>query len=150
MTSRALFAAAALIATVVVAITRRPPAPPHRPAALAAPVVSRSATAADAPVVGPGPSPLTAARRALHWQLAAEAGRTRNLPRRAFTYQLARELVLRPPGANGTPGHLAALREQTPIGSVRRVLATVRRGHRAEHITVLVVCRRRCLVAGIE
>lgn len=149
MTQR-IAAAAGLIAAATVAAAR-PGAPgPARPDAGGPAVVSAPATPLPAP--GRPPSPLPVARRALRWQLAAETGRRWALPAHTFTPKTARELTARPPARSPSRirAKLVALREQTPAGGARRVLATVRRDRQAAHINLLVVCRPRCLVASVE
>lgn len=97
-------------------------------------------------------SALAAVRRALRWLLAAEAGHPRRLPARTFTDHLASDLAVRPPRPvpRSTRTRLRRVQEQTGIGSVRRVLATVLRAGRIEHLALLVICRPDCRVTSIE
>lgn len=144
-------AAASIAAAAVVVVLDRSAAPRRTAPPLGAIVSAPVAPTAEERAVR-APTAVAVARRGIHWQLAAEAGRPLRVPGRTFTDRLAAELAGRPPRpAPSSPrAHLVRVSEQTPIGGLRRVLTTVRRGSRVEHITLLVLCRPDCRVASIE
>lgn len=144
--------AAALAATVVLVLAipvGRPETsgPPAAPAVVDQPATPTQPTPASSP-----PSMIGIARRAMRWQLDAEAGRDKSLPPRTFTTDLERQLTERPPRpAPGRPtAHVVRVRETQPVPGARRVLVTVERGTERSQVTVIVLCRRRCLVASVE
>lgn len=146
------FAVAALAVTTAVAVAAAPDAPP-RATAIAEPARVRSAVAPAVPEPRPHQrSALAVARRALRWQLAAEADISHPLPALTFTGELSSALAARPPRPAARPrrARLLRVREQAGFGAIRRVLATVRRTRRVEHLTLLVICRPECRVASIE
>lgn len=98
------------------------------------------------------PSVLRPATRAIRWQLAAETGTRQTPPARTFTTELDQQLTSRPPrpATAGTHGRLLGIRETQPVPGARRVLATIRRGKARSQVTLVLVCRRQCLVASIE
>ena len=98
------------------------------------------------------PSVLGPATRAIRWQLAAETGSRQTPPPHTFTAELEQQLTSRPPrpAPAGTRAHVLGVRETQPIPGARRVLVTVRRGHALSQVTLLLLCRRQCLVASIE
>lgn len=149
MTKPVLVAVAVIAAALAWALgsTAREPTDPVLPP----PVVDRPA--APQPITRvQRPSVSRSAERAMRWQLAAETGTRRTLPARTFTARLERELTSRPPRPQ--PGHararLGRVREIQPVPGARRVLVTVHRGASQSTVTLLLVCRRRCLVASIE
>lgn len=152
MTRAVPVAAAALLAAAVTFLALSHSAAPGPTAPPGNATVSPPAAPAIRERVPPAQSALAATRRALRWQLVAEAGRAPRLPARTFTDRLASEVATRPPrpALSSPRAHVIRVREQTPIDGVRRVLATVRRRGRVEHVSFLVLCRPDCRVASIE
>lgn len=152
MSTGVRFVVAALAVTTAVAVAAAPDAPPP-PTAGTGPATVRSAVAPAVPEPRARErSVLAVARGALGWQLAAEAGQSRPLPAHTFTGELSSALAARPPrpGARPRRARVLRVREQTRFGAIRRVLATVRRTRRVEHLTLLIICRPDCRVASIE
>lgn len=141
---------AAVLLTAALATRPAPPDAATPPPAIAVTPATDTAVARTDPE--PRADPRPAARRALRWLLAAETGHVRPLPGGTFTPPLARDLVARPP--RRADGHarprITALREQSPLSAVHRVLAEIHRAGRREPTTLLLLCRPVCLVAGVE
>lgn len=97
-------------------------------------------------------SALRPARRAITWQLAAESGSQRTPPPNTFTTGLEQQLERRPPRPepHRERARIVRIRETQPIPGARRVLVTVARDTERSQVTLLVLCRRRCLIASIE
>ncbi len=153
MNSSARFATAALPTLIVLGLAAVPDREQPEPGIDGRPVVVAAVAAPtdhDAPPTRSS-SPLMTARRALRWLLAAETADRRPLPPHTFADTLARDLSARPPRPHAGPGRarVAALREQAPVGRVRRVLAIVRRDDRPEPVTLLLLCRHGCRVIAV-